>query len=188
MVPASFNLSSRNSTPRVERVGGPAIASIRLSRVLQSPSLNEKPPLSDAVRGKRGCSTTRLAAFPGCELQLIGWAVTSGTGSPFHHRIPSLVVSRFPSRQRSLLMSSARMPRVTIGRMVLACLAALTLLPGLGCSRLNLWEGPSYRDDPVVSEAGTSPLTAPPSHGSQPSRQEAHPETMDEVKTSRANR
>jgi hypothetical protein len=86
-------------------------------------------------------------------------------------------------------MFSAPMLRVWIGRVGVSCLAGLALVPGLGCSRLNLWEGPSYRDDPVVSEAGTSEQTAPPrADNSAPAHHAAPVERTDAVKTSRANR
>ena len=85
-------------------------------------------------------------------------------------------------------MCSAPWPRNAIGRVFVRFLAGLALTAGVGCSRLNLWEGPSYRDDPVVSDADTSTSTAPSSGSSHPSRREAHAEPLNEVKTSRANR
>jgi|688.fasta_scaffold238263_2 hypothetical protein len=76
-----------------------------------------------------------------------------------------------------------------IGRVFVGCLALVALLPGLGCSRLNLWEGPSYRDDPVVSDAGTSNSTKPAADSSHSNHQKTHLDPTDEViKTSRANR
>ncbi len=90
-------------------------------------------------------------------------------------------------------MCSARRLRSWIGPLCLSGLAGLALLPGLGCSRLNLWEGPSYRDDPVVSDTGTPGMTTP----GMTTTAQAHPSDApaaaptggrDAVKTSRANR
>lgn len=86
-------------------------------------------------------------------------------------------------------MFAARILRAWIGRVCMTGLAGLALLPGLGCSRLNLWEGPSYRDDPVVSDTGTSGATTTPGDGTST---DPHPaarrEGAAEVKTLRANR
>jgi len=86
-------------------------------------------------------------------------------------------------------MYSAPRLRSWIGPLCMTCLAGLALLPGLGCSRLNLWEGPNYRDDPVVSDTGTSQVTAPTQAHTPTSAQPAiQAEGPDAVKTSRANR
>ncbi len=86
-------------------------------------------------------------------------------------------------------MCSAPKLQTWIGRLCVSCLAGLALVPGLGCSRLNLWEGPNYRDDPVVSDTGTSELTAPAQpHNPDPAQPAAPTGGLDAVKTSRANR
>lgn len=94
-----------------------------------------------------------------------------------------------PISSEESVMYSAPMLRSWIGRVCVSWLAGLALIPGLGCSRLNLWEGPSYRDDPVVSDTGTSGSAAPAlANSPDPAHPAAQTEPRDAVKTSRANR
>jgi hypothetical protein len=67
------------------------------------------------------------------------------------------------------------------------CLGVICTMTGGGCSRLNLWEGPNYRDDPVVSE---NTQTGKPGEniqeGSSPAAQPV--ESSIHIKSLRANR
>jgi len=85
-------------------------------------------------------------------------------------------------------MSSSLAFTGQLNRQILLSLGVLCTLAGGGCSRLNLWEGPNYRDDPVVSE------TTRESGNQQPSSSYRHApggqtmEQSDEIRTLRANR
>jgi hypothetical protein len=50
-----------------------------------------------------------------------------------------------------------RQPQFRSGaRLAFPVVAALGLLANSGCTNLNHWDGPRYRDDPVVSEVSRS--------------------------------
>lgn len=49
------------------------------------------------------------------------------------------------------MMNSVAVPRRRSYFLLLLCVVLFVTGMISGCARLNLWEGPSYRDDPIVS-------------------------------------